>query len=976
MGKPTNPGLTWHLLRAVLILQFMGGYLWGLDPQKSLDRYLVDQWQMSDGIASNTVLSISQTPDGYLWMGTSKGLVRFDSVKFVTLRFAKTEEIDEQEIRQLMVAKDGTLWIGSAGGLTSYQYQTGRFNTFSDEDGLSKDGIRRIKEDMKGNTWISFTSSYVSRYSRGKFTAFNASHGLLGKKINALIQDRRGNLLFGTREDGIFVYKEGTFIKYPVPGLDNLLINTMQADQSGNLWIGTNNGLFRVNREAGQGPRRSGARDGLTDDYITDILEDSEKNLWIGTNKGLNRFKRKQDGAVGFEGLLKSLTIMCLFEDREKSLWIGTDSSGVWRLKDGKFESYPPIEAQPRAIPLSLREDRNGDAWIGGFDGKLFRCRGNVLIQSLELPGLRGTGILSIGADAEGNLWLGTNGKGVFQEKNNTFRQYTTREGLADNVVTSIYRDSRDNLWFSTFDGVSVLRPGGGNIESYNSRDGLSGKVVHNVYEDKAHNIWITADKGITIISKGGWHPQPKKALRAIARLTELFAEAFRNSSGAEEILVFLARFFKPFINRVPWRSKVILPGISVTCLYEDPAAAAPGAGIYWIATNGAGLKRLSLKDGTITSYTTAQGMLSNFIYQFLEDSQGYFWLMSSSGILRAGKEELNRFASGEADRINCISFGISDGMKSLEFDNEFSRNSALKARSGELWFITKKGISIVNPGTIRFNQTPPAVVLEAVYFNRHSLPLHPGAGPVTFKGIRNLSFHFTAPTFLAPERVKFKYRLEGVDRDWIFQSPGQERAAYYQNLSPGTYTFRVSACNADGVWNQTGESMTFTIKARFYQTVMFKLLLLLLLIVLAAVFYIHKQKKHSFEKKERYGGSPLNPAFAEECITRLKYLMEIEKVYSDAGISLQSLAEKVAVAPHQLSQLLNEKLDRNFADLINGYRIEEAKRIMRSPRGARRKISAIAIEVGFNTMAAFYKAFKKHTGTTPTRFKKETGPS
>jgi AraC-like DNA-binding protein len=349
---------------------------------------------------------------------------------------------------------------------------------------------------------------------------------------------------------------------------------------------------------------------------------------------------------------------------------------------------------------------------------------------------------------------------------------------------------------------------------------------------------------------------------------------------------------------------------------------------------------------------------------------------MSNSGILRVSKHELNRFASGDVDKINCISFGISDGMKSLEFDNVFSRNSALKTGNGEFWFITKKGISIVNPEKIRFNQTPPPVVLETVYYNRQSLTLHPDAEPVTFEGIKNLSFHFTAPTFLSPGKTKFKYRLEGVDREWIFLLPGQERAAHYKDLTPGTYTFRVTACNAEGVWNQTGDSVIFTIKPLLYQTFLFKIAVLFLLTaILAAAFYIYK-KMRSLEKKEKYKGSPLNPIFAEECITKLKYLMEIEKVYCDADISLQSLAEKMSIAPHLLSQLLNEKMDRNFADYINQYRIEEAKKILQNPRGARRKISTVAIEVGFNTMAAFYTAFKKYTNMTPSRYKKEAGHS
>jgi len=930
MGKRSNRGSTWQLLAAVIITQLCWCYcqLWGLDPNKSVDLYLVDQWEMSEGLPSNTVCSVTQTADGYLWIGTSRGLVRFDGMKFTT-RFGEKEEIYSQEIRHLFVDREGTLWIGSAEGLTSYQFQTGQFKTFTKNDGITGDGIRRIKDDMRGNIWISFTVSYVNRFTDGKFFAFNATHGLLGKKINAIVEDRQGNLLFGTHENGIFSYRDGKFFKYSLPGLDNVLIITMHEDRWGDLWIGTKNGLFRVNggnRITGKGTERYTSADGLASDHITSIAEDSEGNLWVGTTKGLNRIKKKQDDSVGFESLLKPFEIYPIFEDREKSLWIGTSNSGIIRLKDGKFMPYAPLEARQEEIPASLFEDRHGDIWIGTAGGKLFRCQGNDLIESAPIQELSGTGITAIAEDGKGNLWLGTTGKGVFQKKNGTFLQFTTRQGLADNVVRSIYMDSRGNLWFSTSDGVSVLRSNNSIIESLKSRGGLSGKEVHNVFEDKTHTIWIAADKGITILKNGE----------------------------------FSKRTMIKYLKDIP-----------VTCIYEDVDSPSATNRIFWIATYGEGLKRF--QNGKFFSYTTVDGMASSFIYQFLEDQQGNFWLMSDSGILRISKSKLNRFASGFIDEINCISFGISDGMKSLEFDNACSRNSALKARNGEFWFITRKGISIVNPAKIRINKTPPPVVIEAVFFNHQSLSFYhvTHAEPVTGKGITNVSFHFTAPTFLSPEKIQFKYQLQGFDRGWISLPPGNERAARYKNLAPGTYTFKVIACNAEGVWNQTGNSLTFTLKPLFYQTFLFKIAVLLLFFTfLSAAFYFYK--KRPFKKKAKYKGSPLHPHFAEECIRKLMYLMEDEKVYSDADISLQSMAEKLSIPPHQLSQLLNEKLDRNFPDFINSYRIEEAKRILKSPKGAQQKIDTVAFEVGFNTSVAFYRAFKKHTNITPTQYKKE----
>jgi ligand-binding sensor domain-containing protein/AraC-like DNA-binding protein len=899
--------------------------LWALDPNKPVNQYLVDQWETSAGIPSNTVISITQTPDGYLWIAATKGLVRFDGAKFSSISFAETGETDSGENpipETLFVDRQGTLWIGSSAGLTSFHYQTGQFYTYNTAYGINKDRIRHIKDDMRGNIWIGFFTSYVNRFSDGKFTSFNASHGLKGKKINAIIENRNGNLLFGSRENGVFIYREGKFLKYPVTGLEHLHLIDMIEDKKGDLWIGTNTGLFQVTDKE---TKIYTAGDGLSNDYVTSIMEDSDGNLWVGTLKGLNRVEKKPDGGIGFSSLLNPLAIVCLFEDREKSLWVGTYDSGIKRIKEGKFTSYKPVEKYPEEIFLSLLEDRYGDTWIGSLSGKLFRCRGGETIEVVESPAISGEGITAIAEDANGDLWLGTNGRGVSQKKNQTFLQLTVREGLADNLVTSIFKDSKGNLWLSTFGGVSIIHYSNGFLETFDARKGLSGKVANNVYEDNRQNIWIAADKGVTVLKKG-----------KIAK---------------ENI-------------------EYYLQGVSVTCIYLDQSFSGDNGDkdrVVWLATHGAGLKRL--QKGNITSFTTANGITTDFIYQFFEDQQGIFWLMSDSGILRVSKSELNQFAEGRVDIINCASFGISEGMKSIELNNEFSRHSALKTRNGQFWFITQKNISIIDPGKIQINKVPPPVIIETVLFDDRPVPLHQEA--LEFNGRRDCQFHFTAPTFLSPGKVKFKYQLHGFDREWVFLGPGRERTAQYKDLEPGTYTFRVIACNSEGIWNQTGDAITFTLKPFFYETLLFKIVVLLILIALGAIgFFIYKNRP--FKKQEKYKGSPLNPHFAEACIGKLRHLMEEEKAYLDAEISLQSLAEKLSITSRVLSQILNEKMDRNFSDFINCYRVEEAKRILQNPGSAQKKIIALAFDVGFNTKVAFYNAFKKFTDMTPAQYREK----
>jgi ligand-binding sensor domain-containing protein/AraC-like DNA-binding protein len=929
MGKLLNMGSTPQVLVGIIILMLFYSPSWGLNPDKTIDQYLVDHWDTTNGIPSNMIHSIAQTPDGYLWIATNKGLVRFDGMKFSIVLFAPNEEKKSGQTaipQALYLDKDEKLWIGSNIGLTLFDYKTRQFNTFTTADGLTSDTIRRIAKDVKGNLWIGFISSYVNRFSNNIFTPFNDSHGLASQKITAIIEDQKGNLLFGTRNNGIFEYKDGKFIPHPLTGLKGYIVN-MHEDHKGRLWVCTSKGLLRKTDKTIE---TYTLKHGLSSDLTTNILEDSQKNLWVGTENGLNRIKKETVGRITFEHTLKSLVIICLFEDQEGSLWAGTYNAGLFRLKDAKFKSYAPIEAFPEEVLFSMYRDRKGDIWIGTTSGKLIRFRDHKHIESIPVQGVSGTGISAIAEDTEGNLWLGTNGCGVFQKKSNTDVHYTKQDGLADNLVTSIFRDTRGNLWFSTFDGVSVFRYPRGGIESFKFKDGLSGKVVHNISEDKAGNIWIATDKGITVLKDG--------------------------------------KTTKPDI-------KYYLGGITVTWIYQDPILAGRDENVFWLATHGAGLKRLNIKDGSVKSVTVSHGMITNFVNRFFKDKQGYFWFMSDSGILRINKSDLDRYAVGKADRIDCVSFGRSEGLKSPEFSNPFPRHSALETKAGELWFLAKNSIYIINPDNIRINKVPPPVVIEKAFFDGKSL--YPHQDEHMCKGVKYFQFYFTALTLLSPEKVKFQYRLEGFEKKWIFLPPDRNRVAHYWNLDPGTYTFKVIACNADGVWNQTGDSITFTLKPFFYQTLLFKIAFPLLLAALIAVaVYIYK--KRPFEKKEKYKGSSLNPLFVEECIKKLKHLMEDQKVYSDEKISLASLAEKLSTAvkspvgSHQLSQMLNEKLNRNFPDFINYYRVEEAKEILKSPRGEKLKIIFVAQEVGFQSMTAFYKAFKKYTNMTPNQYKEE----
>lgn len=913
--------------------------------------YIIDLWDIRDNLPSNGIISITQTPDGFLWIATAKGLTRFDGLTFQTIPFLETVSDKKKETfpEVLYVDRGGIMWIGSSAGLTRYDYQSRAFNTFTAAQGMTSDRIRLINEDMKGNIWISFDVSYINRLTAGSFTPFNSSNGLGGRKINAIVEDANGRILFGTRENGIFRFSNGRFIEFPIQGLtSDYLIITMYEDPAGDLWIGTSKGLFQVSHLKGT-TRIYTTENGMSADYITNIIEDREKNLWVGTVNGLCRMTRLADGGFSYDCYLENNVITCLFIDREQSLWAGTYDSGLRRIKTTRLSTVEIGGQHPAEIILSLGNHPAGEIWVGTLSGHLYRCQAKQETEAITIPELAGTGITAIAWDDKERMWLGTSGKGVFYQDASGIQNFTTQDGLADNSVHSIFKDRSGSMWFATAAGVSCFREG--KLISFHEDPGGLEKV-YNVYQAPDNRIFLATGNGIAIITNGRFCDEP------------------------------LSRALK---------------GIPVMCILQDSQASEQPGQVIWIATLGAGLKRW--KNNTINSYTTHEGMTTNFIYQVFEDRRQNLWMSSDSGILRISKDEFDRLDDKKNERLTCTSFGLDDGMNSTEFNNFLSRHSGIITPDGESWFITRKGIAVVNPDQIKINKTPPPVVIQGVQFNQQPVELDQ-VNQNSFKKISVATFYFTAPTFLSPHKVVFRYRLLPTEPGWVYLSPGKERVARYHDLPPGSYTFEVTAANNDGVWNNTGISFSFSVDPLFYQTILFQasVILFLALGVIGFIRYRRKkiqQKQHDQlllpitkepgqttgnepdknnveeEKNEKYKRSSLNPIYVEEIIKRLTILMEEEKLYQEENISLQMLSERLSITHHQLSQILNEKLDKSFSDYINYYRIQEAKTLLRDPKRKNQKIITIAFEVGYSTKAAFYNVFKKFTNMTPTEYRK-----
>jgi ligand-binding sensor domain-containing protein len=763
----------------------------GFDHKGDSSHYGIDFWHEAQGLLSNRIRDIVQTRDGYLWLATDGGLVRFDGADFTTFG-VRTGSLKYDEVWALKEDKEGGLWVGTfGGGLTLLK--NGRFTTFTTADGLPDDAIRLIDIDPSGNLWIA-TSHGACRYSQGRFTSFTSKDGLshdfvigicagspqgvfavAGDKLhrfvdgkfvveNGLIQEKDGRIwsLSSGRDGSLWIYFEGGLAKkfkdgrlttYPFE--DKLATRTgrIYEDPQGTVWVGTRDGLRRLRNGKFETFPSTEARTSLG--MVFTMCADREGSLWLGLEvNGLARLRRTQFNTLPGEGEWSNNSVSSVFQDSKGNIWIGT-SLGFARYSGEDITLYTELDGAPIPPVTSIAEDKDGNLWIGA-GGQLLKMKDGRL--SKDASWKRAFEIKTIYRDPKGRMWVAPDGDGLFRYEDGRVTVYRTQDGLPSNQVRGILYDRHGVLWVTTFGG-GVSRFADGKFTTYTVRDGLGSNRVVAVHEDES--------------------------------------------------------------------------------------------GLLWFATRG-GLSRF--KDGRFFNYTIQDGLLVNQISGILEDAKGNFWFSCAQGIFRVSKAELNDFAEGKIKKITSSAYGVRDGMRSMAFAAGYYPN-ACKTRDGRLLFASLKGLVTIYPDSLFTNALVPAVHIEKVLFNKRLEHTGSSTGPHVDipPGEGEVEIRYSALSFLAPEKVQFKYRLEGFDKEWV--EAGTRRFAFYANLPAGEYRFQVIACNNDGVWNETGDSFSFHLQPHFYQTRWFLLLCLLALIVLAAIAYqlrVRQLKAHERELQKK----------------------------------------------------------------------------------------------------------------------------
>ncbi len=782
-----------------------------LDPQRTLNQYGHQSWQTDSGLPQNTVHAVLQTRDGYIWLATEGGLVRFDGVQFAVYdagESAGTAKLRSNSVNSLFEDRSGALWIATANGLT--RRRGFEFTTFTEEQGLPSSSVWSVFQDRAGTVWaltsaglasfggehfrgypihagLSSSSSIaeaadgtlwistdagVAKLQGGQLTEGAAGSGSL--EVQALCTSRDGRVWMGTRA-GLRVLEAGGTLFVGTPqGLPMSEITALMADTEGRVLIGTASGL--VVEENGR-VHTYGVKEGLPGDRIETLYADREGGVWVATSRGLARMLHGKLEAFTSKNGLSSDLVLSMFEDREGSMWLGTETGGLNILRDQKFTSYAVSDGLTDDLVRAVFQDAKGTLWIGTSGGGLNRVENGTVTSLTTANGLPSNIILALADDPSGDLWVGTP-DGLARVHDRKITTLTSADGLADDFVRSLHAARDGSLWIGTRRGLSHLESG--KFTTYTRMDGLGSDLVGALLEDRHGTLWIGTLGGLSRLENG--------------KLTTLTV-----SDG--------------------------LSSNVVTALHEQ------ADGTLWIGTNGGGLDRL--RRGVLATYPSAKTGLPENVYGILDDSAGHLWLSSNKGVYRVSMQDLDSFSSGSLHSLMPAMYGTADGMRISEASSG-GHPAAWKLKNGTLAFATLKGVAMIDPEHAPTNALPPQVVIEQVSIDEQ--PLDPSQALSIPPGHGRVSIQYAGLSFVAPQKVRYKYKLQGFDRDWV--DAGSRRTAYYTNIPPGQYTFRVLACNNDGVWNDAGASIGLQLRPHFYQTYLFDLLILVSLGLLGYLWY------------------------------------------------------------------------------------------------------------------------------------------
>jgi ligand-binding sensor domain-containing protein/signal transduction histidine kinase len=762
-----------------------------------MSQYLRDHWGVDRGFPHAPVYAIGQTADGYLWIGTGAGLVRFDGFSFHMVRddsgkFAITS------VPELAADNDGCLWLRLQDAKL-LRYCNGAFETPSS---AIEQNVSAMSRTNRGDVMFAQFDKGVYTFRGGGVHLLTSASNLSRTPATALAQTANGDVWIGTRDAGVFRREAGK--TSPIANeLPHVKINCLVADGEKSVWIGTDGGVMRWNGNqlavAGT-PAFAGHFQALS------IARDRDSNVWVGTDsRGLLRYNSQGVAQLNEHGGVSGDAVTAVFEDREGNLWIGSES-GLERLSDGAFVTYSLPEGLPTGGNNPVFVDSENRMWFAPVDGGLWWAKDGQHGRVIE-AGLDKDVVYSI-TGRNGELWLGRQHGGLTRLRPDptgsfTAKTYTEADGLPEDSVYSVYQTRDGSVWAGTVSG-GASNLSGGKFTTWSISNGLASNTVSAILETADGTTWFATPNGLSAMSKGRW-------------------QTYTRREG--------------------------LPSVKVNCLLED------SGGVLWIGTDD-GLAFGDSRGFRVPAVVPLS--LKEQVLGIAEDRFGWLWIATSTHVVRVKR---NKLMSGTLADGDIREYGPADGLRGVE---GVRRNQSVIADPlGRIWFSLKQGISSVDPARLARPSVPAIVHLLAISADNRAI--QPGTSVHIPGGSRRITFGFAGLSLSSPERVRFRYQLDGYDHGW--SAPATIPEANYTNLSPGPYRFRVIASNADGVWSLAEATLALEVDPLYWQTSWFRVIVLLVCAFAVAAAYRLRLRQLTTQ---------LNSAFDQRLTERTRIAREL----------------------------------------------------------------------------------------------------
>ncbi len=749
----------------------------GLEPGKELNQFGLDHWTSKEGLPQNSVQSVIQDQSGYLWLATQEGMVRFDGEEFTTFDSGDLPGLSTGGIELLAQTGDASIWVASmSGGLT--RIRDGIVSPFEGPEVLrSSADLLALHTGLSGQLWIGTLHQGLYRWHPDSVERVETPKWLDALGYLSLTESRDGSLWVGTNR-GLKHYINGTWSDASLPprlGLDDATINALYEDPEGGLWIGSNASLVRLIDGRATAFTPPGGRSWGT---ISAFVEDRQGVLWVGTSPGgLFRLRDGEFEGWAEESDLAKESIISLFEDREGALWAGSLAGGLFRVRDTPFDLTHLPEALPMGSTRSVLRTRDGTLWVGtDGSGLVYREPGGTTLRRIveELP----SGVVqALWERSDGALLIGTD-RGLVEYRNGQIAALSTLAGLSQDPVRAVIEDRQGRIWVGRKTGGLVCIDGE-KVTEYSLKDGLPSTQIRWIEEDSKGRLWFATMRG-------------------------------------------LARFREGRFERIGLAGK--LGDAFIMQIHED------GEGVLWISTYGQGLLRY--EDGRLEHFGKEQGFGEARIFGALEDSQGRLWMSCNTGVVGVRKTDIEAYRRGEISRIPTLLFTAKTGFPGTEC-NGGSQPSVWKDTDGQLWFTTIAGLVTLDPEQVHWKTDPPPVEISQVIVEHEAISRE--TWQAIPPGDRQLEIHYTGISLSSPGGHTFRYKMVGVDKDWV--DAGERRVAYYTRVPPGRHTFIVQASRMEGDWSATAASTTLVFEPYLYETHGFRALMILLAALVVVAF-------------------------------------------------------------------------------------------------------------------------------------------